>query len=302
MRLPPKVKMVEVGARDGLQNEPESVPTAAKIALIDRLSGAGVRSIEVGSFVSPKWVPQMADTAEVLAGITRRKGVRYSVLTPNKQGFDAAMKADAGEVAIFAAASETFSNKNVNCGIDASLERFHPVVEAAKARGVPVRGYVSCALGCPYEGVIEPEAVADVAGKLFKLGCYEISLGDTIGIGTPAKAQAMVDAVAEAVPVDRLAAHFHDTYGQALANILAVLERGVAVVDSSVAGLGGCPYAKGATGNVASEDVLYMLDGLGITTGVDLGKLAAAGRSICDVLGRPPASKVSRALAARAGR
>jgi hydroxymethylglutaryl-CoA lyase len=302
MRLPAKVKMVEVGPRDGLQNEPGSVPTAAKIALIDKLSAAGASMIEVGSFVSPKWVPQMADTADVLAGITRRKGVRYSVLTPNKQGFDAAMKANAGEVAIFAAASETFSRKNVNCGIDESLERFRPVTEAAKAKGVPVRGYVSCVLGCPYEGAVEPKAVAGVAGKLLELGCYEISLGDTIGTGTPAKAQAIVDAVAETVPVGKLAAHFHDTYGQALANILAVLERGVAVVDSSVAGLGGCPYAKGATGNVASEDVLYMLDGLGIATGVDLDELAAAGRFICNMLGRPTASKVSRALAAGDGR
>jgi len=302
MRLPAKVKMVEVGPRDGLQNEPGSVPTAARVALIDRLSAAGARMIEVGSFVSPKWVPQMADTADVLAGITRRKGVGYAVLTPNKQGFDAAMKANAGEVAIFAAASETFSRRNVNCGIDESLERFRPVTEAAKANGVPVRGYVSCVLGCPYEGAVEAKTVADVAGKLLRLGCYEISLGDTIGTGTPAKAQAMVEAVAEVVPVGRLAAHFHDTYGQALANILAVLERGVAVVDSSVAGLGGCPYAKGATGNVASEDVLYMLDGLGIATGVDLDKLSEAGRFICDVLGRPSASKVSRALAAGDGR
>jgi len=301
MRLPPKVKMVEVGPRDGLQNEPGSVPTAAKIALIDRLSAAGAPAIEVGSFVSPKWVPQMADTAAVLAGITRRRGVRYSVLTPNMQGFEAAMAADAGEVAIFAAASETFSRKNVNCGIDESLERFRPVTEAAKAAGLPVRGYVSCALGCPYEGAVAPKTVAAVADKLLALGCYEVSLGDTIGTGTPAKAQAMVEAVAEAVPVGKLAAHFHDTYGQALANILAVMQRGVAVVDSSVAGLGGCPYAKGATGNVASEDVLYMLDGLGIATGVDLGKLAAAGRFICDALGRPPASKVSQALAAEGG-
>jgi hydroxymethylglutaryl-CoA lyase len=302
MRLPAKVKMVEVGPRDGLQNEPGSVPTAAKIALIDRLTASGARAIEVGSFVSPKWVPQMADTANVLAGINRRKGVRYSVLTPNKRGFDAAMKAKAGEVAIFAAASETFSRKNVNCGINESLERFRAVTEAAKVKDVPVRGYVSCVLGCPYEGAIAPKTVAGVAGKLLELGCYEISLGDTIGTGTPAKALAMVDAVAEAVPVGKLAVHFHDTYGQALANILAVLEHGIAVVDSAVAGLGGCPYAKGATGNVASEDVLYMLDGLGVATGVDLDQLAAAGRFICDVLGRPSASKVSRALATRDGR
>ncbi len=302
MRLPNAVRMVEVGPRDGLQNEPGRVATAVKIALIDKLTAAGAGAIEVGSFVSPKWVPQMADTAEVLAGIARRDGVRYSVLTPNIQGFEAAMKAGAREVAIFAAASETFSKKNVNCGIDESLQRFRPVAEAAKAKGVPVRGYVSCALGCPYEGAVAPKKVADVAGRLFDMGCYEISLGDTIGTGTPADAQAMIDAVAEKVPAAKLAAHFHDTYGQALANILAAMQRGVAVVDSSVAGLGGCPYAKGATGNVASEDVLYMLDGLGIDTGVDLAALTAAGRFICDALGRQPASKVSRAMGGNGGR
>ena len=301
MRLPNNVTMVEVGPRDGLQNEPAQVPTAIKIELIDRLAAAGLKTIEAGSFVSPKQVPQMADTALVLAGIARRKGVRYVALTPNKQGVDAALKAKADEVAIFTAASETFSRKNTNCSIDESFDRFGPVVLAAKAAGVPVRGYISCALGCPHEGPVAPAKVAQVAGKLLALGCHEISLGDTIGIGTPAKAQAMVDAVAAQVPVNKLAAHFHDTYGQALANILAVLERGVAAVDSSVAGLGGCPFARGATGNVASEDVLFMLDGLGIRTGVDLQKLAAAGRYICDALGRPPASKVSRALAARGG-
>lgn len=301
MRLPNNVTMVEVGPRDGLQNEPAQVPTAVKIELIDRLAAAGLKTIEAGSFVSPKQVPRMADTAEVLAGIARRKGVRYVALTPNKRGVDAALKAKADEVAIFTAASETFSRKNTNCSIDESFDRFGPVVRAAKAAGVPVRGYVSCALGCPYEGPVAPAKVALVAGKLLALGCHEISLGDTIGIGTPAKAQAMVDAVAAQVPVNKLAAHFHDTYGQALANILAVLERGVAVVDSSVAGLGGCPFARGATGNVASEDVLFMLDGLGIRTGVDLQKLAAAGRYICDALGRAPASKASRALAARNG-
>ena len=301
MRLPNNVTMVEVGPRDGLQNEPAQVPTAIKIELIDRLAAAGLKTIEAGSFVSPKQVPQMADTALVLAGIARQKGVHYVALTPNKQGVDAALKAKADEVAIFTAASETFSRKNTNCSIDESFDRFVPVVRAAKAAGVTVRGYVSCALGCPYEGPVAPAKVAQVAGKLLALGCHEISLGDTIGIGTPAKAQAMVDAVAARVPVDKLAAHFHDTYGQALANILAVLERGVAAVDSSVAGLGGCPFARGATGNVASEDVLFMLDGLGILTGVDLQKLAAAGRYICDALGRPPASKVSRALAAKGG-
>jgi hydroxymethylglutaryl-CoA lyase len=301
MRLPKNVTMVEVGPRDGLQNEPAQVPTAVKVGLIDRLTAAGLKTIEAGSFVSPKWVPQMADTADVLAGIARRRGVCYVALTPNKQGMDAALKAKADAVAIFTAASETFSRKNTNCSIDESLDRFRPVVAAAKAAGVPIRGYVSCALGCPYEGAIEPSRVAAVAGKLMALGCYEISLGDTIGTGTPAKAQRMVDAVAAVVPVARLAAHFHDTYGQALANILAVLERGVSVVDSSVAGLGGCPYANGASGNVASEDLLYMLDGLGVATGVDLQALAAAGQYICDALGRLPASKVSRALAARVG-
>jgi hydroxymethylglutaryl-CoA lyase len=298
MRLPKNVTMVEVGPRDGLQNEPSSVPTAVKVELIERLAAAGLKVIEVGSFVSAKWVPQMADTGDVLARIARKNGVRYAVLTPNKRGFDAALEAKAGEVAIFTAASETFSRKNANCSIDESLDRFGAVTAAAKAAGVPVRGYVSCALGCPYEGEVAPAAVAAVAGKLLGLGCREISLGDTIGRGTAAKAQALVDAVAAVVPVDKLAAHFHDTYGQALANILAVLERGVAVIDSAVAGLGGCPYAKGATGNVASEDVLYMLDGLAVTTGVDLPKLAAAGRFICDALGRPTASKAARALAA----
>ena len=296
MRLPPKVRMVEVGPRDGLQNEPNDVPTAVKIELIDRLADSGLQAIEAGSFVSPEWVPGMADTADVMAGITRRDGVRYSVLTPNMRGFEAAMTAKADEVAVFAAASETFSEKNVNCTIDESLERFRPLCEAARAAKIPVRGYVSCVLDCPYEGEVQPDAVAGVAGKLVDMGCYEVSLGDTIGKGTPARAQAMVDRVSDVVPVERLAAHFHDTYGQALANILAVLERGVAVIDGSVAGLGGCPYADGATGNVASENVLYMLDGLGVETGVDLKSLAAAGRFICGRLGRRPASGVPLAL------
>ncbi len=296
MRLPSTVKLVEVGPRDGLQNEPKILPTAVKVELIDRLSAAGVRTIEAGSFVSPKRVPQMADTAEVMAAIKRRDGVSYSVLTPNMKGVEAALAADAKEVAVFTAASETFSQNNVNCSIDESLKRFHPVLEAAKAAGVPVRGYVSCVLGCPYEGAVDAEAVVRVVGQLMDLGCYEVSLGDTIGIGTPAQAQALVDAVSAVVPRDRLAAHFHDTYGQALANILAVLEKGVAIVDSSVSGLGGCPYANGATGNVASEDVLYMLNGLNIKTGIDLEAMVAAGRFISGELGRPPASKVSEAL------
>ena len=298
MRLPKSVKLVEVGPRDGLQNEPETVPTVVKVDLIDRLAAAGVPVVEAGSFVSPKWVPQMADTAQVLARIRRRRGVSYPVLVPNMKGFEAAMEAGATEVAVFAAASETFSQRNVNCSIAQSLERFAPVCQAARGRGVAVRGYVSCVLGCPYEGAVAPAAVAQVAGDLLDLGCDEISLGDTIGVGTPARAQDLVDAVAERVPRHKLAAHFHDTYGQALANLLAVLERGIAVIDASVAGLGGCPYAAGATGNVASEDVLYMLNGLGIASGVDLEAVAGAGRFIANHLGRPPASKVNRAMAA----
>jgi hydroxymethylglutaryl-CoA lyase len=300
MPLPGRVKLVEVGPRDGLQNEPETVSTAQKIELIDRLADAGLTAIESGSFVSPKWVPKMADTAAVLAGIRRRAGVSYPVLVPNMKGLEAALASDVTEIAVFGAASETFSQKNINCSIAESLDRFAPVCEAALAKGVRVRGYISCVLGCPYEGDVEPRIVADVSRRLLELGCYEISLGDTIGVGTPLLAQAMVDAVAEAVPRERLAVHFHDTFGQALANILACLERGIAVVDSSVAGLGGCPYAKGATGNVASEDVLYMLDGMGLETGVDLRTLASAGRYITEILERPAQSRVSRALAAKA--
>ncbi len=300
MNLPSHVKMVEVGPRDGLQNEKDAVPAEVKIALIDRLSAAGLPVIEAGAFVSPRWVPQMADGAEVLAGITRQPGVSYPVLVPNMKGFEAAQRAGAQEVAVFGAASEAFTQRNINCSIAESIARFAPVTEAAQAAGLAVRGYVSCVLGCPYEGEIAPAAVAEAAERLADLGCAEISLGDTIGVGTPARAQAMIEAAAARVPIERLAVHFHDTYGQALANILACLELGVSVVDSSVAGLGGCPYAKGATGNVASEDVLYMLNGLGIETGVDLAKLAEAGRMISQHLGRPPASKVARALAGKA--
>ncbi|MBC8337690.1 MAG: hydroxymethylglutaryl-CoA lyase [Alphaproteobacteria bacterium] len=296
MQLPTHVTMVEVGPRDGLQNEPGDVPTGVKIELIDRLAGAGLTCIEAGSFVSPKRVPQMADTADVLAGINRKDGVRYTVLTPNIQGLEAARTARADEVAVFAAATETFSQKNLNCSIEQSFERFHPICNAAKETALPVRGYISCVLGCPYEGDVPPEAVASVAKRLWQMGCHEISLGDTIGTGTPGAALAMIEAVSEVVPVENLAAHFHDTYGQALANILAVLQKGIAVIDSSVAGLGGCPYADGATGNVASEDVLYMLQGLGIGTGVDLGALAKAGRFICEQLERPVASRVSLAM------
>ncbi|WP_376960351.1 hydroxymethylglutaryl-CoA lyase [Azospirillum sp. A26] len=295
MLLPKFVRMVEVGPRDGLQNEKSMVPTAVKVELVNRLSDAGLGVVEAASFVSPKWVPQMGDSAEVLAGIARKPGVRYAALTPNLKGLEGALAARADEVAVFGAASESFSQKNINCSIAESLDRFAPVMEQAKAAGVPVRGYVSCVLGCPYEGEIAPKAVADVAERLFAMGCYEISLGDTIGTGTPTKAQLMIAAVAERVPVEKIAVHFHDTYGQALANILAALQMGVAVVDSSVAGLGGCPYAKGASGNVASEDVLYMLNGLGIETGVDLDRLIAAGAFISDAIGRPTASKVARA-------
>jgi hydroxymethylglutaryl-CoA lyase len=299
MRVPSRVKMVEVGPRDGLQNEPKAVPAAVKIALIERLADAGLGVVEAGAFVSPKWVPQMADTAEVLAGLRRRAGVSYPVLVPNMKGMEAAVAAGVEEIAIFGAASESFSRRNINCSIAESLERFRPVAESARARGIRIRGYVSCALGCPYEGPIAPDAVADLAHRLEALGCYEVSLGDTIGVGTPSQAEAMLRAVAARVPVERLAVHFHDTYGQALANLLAALEFGVAVVDSSVAGLGGCPYAAGASGNVASEDVLYMLNGLGIETGVDLSRLAAAGRFIAEQLGKESQSRVARALAGR---
>ncbi len=299
MRLPKQVKIVEVGARDGLQNEATLVPTAVKVELIERLAGAGLRSIEAGAFVSPKWVPQMADTGEVLRALRKRPGVSYPVLVPNMKGFDAAVAASVEEIAVFGAASESFSEKNINCSVAESLARFAPVIEAAKSRSIRVRGYVSCVLGCPYEGAVAPEAVADVAGSLFDMGCYEVSLGDTIGVGTPRRAQAMLEAVMRRVPVERLAVHFHDTYGQALANILACLECGVAVVDSSVAGLGGCPYAKGASGNVASEDVVYMLNGLGVATGIELDALAAVGWFISDALGRAAASKVSHALASK---
>ena len=297
MNLPEKVKLVEVGPRDGLQNEARTVPLDTKVALIDRLSLAGLPSIEVGSFVSPKWVPQMADTAEVLAAIQRVPGVSYPVLTPNMVGFDRARQAGAAEVAVFVAASESFSRKNVNCSIVESLDRVRSVCTAAASVGVRVRGYVSCVLVCPYEGMVTPNAVSRVAEQLFVMGCYEVSLGDTTGAGTPVAVQAMIGAVASSVPVERLAVHFHDTYGQALANILASLQLGITVVDSAVAGLGGCPYAPGATGNVATEDVLYMLRGSGIETGVDLDRVFDAGCFISAALGRKPASNVSNALA-----
>ena len=300
MSRPARVRVVEVGPRDGLQNEAVKLPVATRIALIEALAAAGLPAVEAGSFVSPKWVPQMADTAAVLAGLRRRPGTSYPVLVPNRQGLDAAIAAKVEEVAVFGAASESFSRRNINCSVAESLERFRPVAAEARARGIAVRGYVSCVLDCPYEGAIAPASVVAVARSLIKMGCYEVSLGDTIGTGTPSRAQALIDAVAAAIPRERLAVHFHDTWGQALANILACLERGVATVDASVAGLGGCPYAKGAAGNVATEDVVYMLDGLGIASGVDLARVAAAGREVCAALGRSPTSKAAQALAARA--
>jgi hydroxymethylglutaryl-CoA lyase len=299
MNLPRKVRIVDVAPRDGLQNEPKSVPTRVKLELIDRLQDAGLAAVEATGFVSPKWVPQMADHAEVMAGIRKRPGVTYPVLVPNMKGFEAARAAGAEEIAVFGAASETFSRKNINCSIAESLERFAPVVEAARAKGMRVRGYISVVAGCPYEGDVKPAAVAELAWKLYRMGCYEVSLGDTIGVGTPKKIRAVIDAVAKKVPIAKIGGHYHDTYGQALANIYASLELGVRTFDSSVAGLGGCPYAKGATGNVATEDVVYLLDGLGIQSGVDLTKLFRAGEFICKALGREPASRVARALAAK---
>ena len=287
MAMPDAVTVVEVGPRDGLQNEPRTAPTAVKIALIERLAAAGLRVVEAASFVSPKAVPQLADGAAVLAGLTIREGVRYPVLVPNMKGFDAAMAAGAEEIAVFGSPSESFTQANINCSVAMSLERFRPVCEAALARGVRVRGYVSCTLGCPFEGDVEPQAVARFAATLRHMGCFEISLGDTIGVGTPATARAMFEAVAAELPIGRLAAHFHDTHGRALANLREVLDLGVSVIDASVAGLGGCPYAPGAAGNVATEDVVGLLDDLGVVCGVDLDRLGQAGRFICDALGRP---------------
>ncbi|WP_342317287.1 hydroxymethylglutaryl-CoA lyase [Lysobacter sp. FW306-1B-D06B] len=296
--MKPAVRIVEVGPRDGLQNEKATIATADKIALIDRLSDTGLRSIEATSFVSPKWVPQLADAAEVFTGIHRKPGVHYPVLVPNEQGYERARAVGVEEIAVFTAASEAFNRKNINAGIDESLERFRPVMERARADGVAVRGYVSTVLGCPYQGDVPLSDVVRVARALHEMGCYEISLGDTIGVGTPGKARAMLLAVAAEVPINALAVHFHDTYGQALANVLACLEEGVAVVDSAVSGTGGCPYAKGASGNVATEDVVYMLHGLGIETGIDLAKLADTGRWLATLLGRDTGSKVAKALAA----
>ncbi len=296
MTRPAKVTLYEVGPRDGLQAEKDVIVSAAdKIALIDRLSATGLREIEAASFVSPKWVPQMADAAVVMTGITRANGVDYPVLTPNLQGYEAAKDTGVKTVAIFGAASETFSRRNINCSIAESLDRFRFVTDQARSDGVRVRGYVSCVVACPYEGPIAPQAVADVAARMLDLGCYEISLGDTIGVGTPAHIQRLLDVVLKTIPVERIALHCHDTYGQALANILTALDYGVATIDASVGGLGGCPYAPGASGNVAAEDVLYMLNGLSIDTGVDLGKLIDAAWFISDVLGRAPRSKLAMA-------
>ncbi|TVO57852.1 hydroxymethylglutaryl-CoA lyase [Denitromonas halophila] len=301
MTLPTQVRIVDVGPRDGLQNEKQIISTEVKVELIARLGAAGLKSIEAASFVSPKWVPQMADNSEVMARINRLPGVGYPVLTPNLKGFEAALAAGATEVAVFGAASESFSQKNINCSIAESLQRFEPVMAAAQAAGVKVRGYVSCVVGCPYEGEIAPAAVANVAGTLLDMGCYEISLGDTIGTGTPGKTKRMLEAVAARVPLDKLAGHYHDTYGQALANIYASLEMGVAVFDASVGGLGGCPYAAGASGNVATEDVVYLLNGLGLETGIDLNTLVDTAAWISAQLGREPGSKVARAVLAKRG-
>ena len=295
MSLPSHVRLVEVGPRDGLQNEAQPISVADKVQLVDALSAAGLSYIEVGSFVSPKWVPQMAGSAEVFAQIQRKPGVIYGALAPNLRGFEDALAAGVKEVAVFAAASEAFSQRNINCSISESLERFAPIMAAAKQHGISVRGYVSCVLGCPYEGDIAPQQVAAVARELYAMGCYEVSLGDTIGTGTAGATRRLFEVVGAQVPRDKLAGHFHDTYGQAIANVYASLLEGIHVFDSSIAGLGGCPYAKGASGNVATEDVLYLLNGLGIDTGIDLECLIGAGQQISRVLGRPSGSRVAKA-------
>jgi hydroxymethylglutaryl-CoA lyase len=298
--LPGQVKIVEVGPRDGLQNEPQTIPAEIKIALVDMLSQAGFANIEAAAFVSPKWVPQMATSTEVMRGIQRRPGTMYSALVPNKKGFDAALEAGVDEIVIFGAASEAFSQKNINCSIAESIERFRDVAQAAKQHKLKLRGAVSCALGCPYQGEVSVDAVADVVARLRDLGCDEIDIADTIGVGTPRKVQAVFERAAREFPIERLSGHFHDTYGQALANIDASLEVGVRIFHASVAGLGGCPYAKGATGNVATEDVLYLMQGLGIETGIDFGQVVKAGQFIAQQLGRQPASRAGNALAVRA--
>jgi hydroxymethylglutaryl-CoA lyase len=299
MNLPSVVRIVEVGPRDGLQNEKQAVSVATKVELINRLTDAGLAVIEAGSFVSPKWVPQMAGSAEVYAQITQQPDVSYPALVPNMKGFEAALAAGVKEVAVFAAASEGFSQKNINCSVAESLERFEPIMAEAKRHGMPVRGYVSCVISCPYDGATEPSKVAEVTRALLDMGCYEVSLGDTVGTGTPATIKRLLEELTKTIPVDQLAIHCHDTYGQALANILMALYMGVSVVDSSVAGLGGCPYANGATGNVATEDLLYMLNGLDICTGVDMEKLLDAGAFISKALGKDTASNAARALLAQ---
>ena len=296
MKLPSRVKLVDVGPRDGLQNEKNQVPAAVKVELVHRLQAAGLKDIEVTSFVSPKWVPQMADAAEVMAGISRRPGVRYSVLTPNLQGFKAALASNPGEVVVFASASEAFSQRNINCSIAQSIDRFAPVVEAARARGIHVRGAMSCTVGCPYEGEVDPDRVATLAGLMKGIGVQHIGVADTIGVGTPLKVQRAIEATLKHYALDDISGHFHDTYGQALANTLAALQMGVWQFDTSVAGLGGCPYAKGATGNVATEDMVYLLHGMGIDTGIDLNQLVDAGVFISDFLGRKPNSRAATAL------
>jgi hydroxymethylglutaryl-CoA lyase len=301
MPFPAKVKIIEVGPRDGLQNEPHTIPADVKIALIDRLTQAGFANIEAASFVSPKWVPQMATSPEVMAGIARKPGVVYSALVPNMKGFEAALAAKADEVVIFGAASEAFSQKNINCSIAESIARFEEVAKAAKQNKLRLRGSVSCALGCPYQGEVTPAAAADVVRRLRDLGCDEIDIADTIGVGTPNKVKAVIAAAAKEFPIERLSGHYHDTYGQALANIYASLEAGIAIFHSSVAGLGGCPYAKGATGNVATEDVLYLMHGLGIQTGIDLDAVVEAGQFISQHLGRKPVSRAGNALYAKRG-
>ncbi|MEM8661835.1 MAG: hydroxymethylglutaryl-CoA lyase [Pseudomonadota bacterium] len=296
MTFPDRVQLVEVGPRDGLQNEPNLIPLNTKLQLIDNLAAAGHTVIEAGSFVNPKWVPQMADSEAVFSGIKRHSGVRYAALTPNARGFERALAAGADEVAIFAAASESFSEKNINCSIADSLARFEPVMQAALDRNIPVRGYISCVLGCPYEGEVKPDAVSTVCAALLDMGCYEVSLGDTIGIGTAGSMQQLLENLLQRFQPAQLAVHCHDTYGQALSNILVALQHGIATVDSSIAGLGGCPYAKGATGNVATEDVVYMLNGLGIATGLDLNALVRTGAAISRALNRPNASRTATAL------
>ncbi|WP_313295242.1 hydroxymethylglutaryl-CoA lyase [Pseudomonas sp.] len=299
MPIPTTVRVVEVGPRDGLQNEAQPISVADKVCLVDALADAGLRYIEVGSFVSPKWVPQMAGSAEVFAAIAQQPGVTYAALAPNMRGFEAAVAAGVKEVAVFAAATEAFSQRNINCSISESLQRFEPIMEAAQRHDVRVRGYVSCVLGCPYEGSVTAEQVAPVASALYQLGCYEVSLGDTLGTGTPGATRRLFETVADVIPRKQLAGHFHDTYGQALANVYASLLEGISVFDSSVAGLGGCPYAKGATGNVATEDLVYLLQGLGVETGIDLERLIAAGQRISDVLGRVNGSRVAQARRAQ---